>query len=85
MSTKNNPGTFGCYERALPDEPMFVLLGRDQDAPYLVRLWATIRTGRIGQGVKPETDQIEVDEALECAAHMERWRKENDGIWRQDD
>ncbi|HAW11807.1 MAG TPA: aspartate decarboxylase, partial [Chloroflexi bacterium] len=29
MGTKNNPGKFDCYDDAHPDEPMFVLLGRD--------------------------------------------------------
>lgn len=38
MGTKNNPGTFDCYANAAPDEPMFVLLGRDKHAPLLVRL-----------------------------------------------
>ena len=32
MGTKNNPGKFDCYEHAKPDEPMFVLLGRDLEA-----------------------------------------------------
>lgn len=30
MGTKNNPGEFDCYANAAPDEPMFILLGRDQ-------------------------------------------------------
>ena len=38
MGTKNNPGVFDCYANAEPDEPMFVLLGRDKDAATLVRL-----------------------------------------------
>lgn len=33
MGTKNNPGAFDCYANAEPDEPMFVLLGRDKHAP----------------------------------------------------
>lgn len=45
MGSKNNPGKFDCYEAAHPDEPMFVLLGRDESAPHLVRLWANIRMG----------------------------------------
>lgn len=43
MSTKNNPGPFDCYANAEPDEPMFVLLGRDKHAPLLVHLWALMR------------------------------------------
>jgi hypothetical protein len=52
MGSKNNPGKFDCYEAAHPDEPMFVLLGRDESAPYLVRLWAEIRTGNVLEAVQ---------------------------------
>jgi hypothetical protein len=40
MGTKNNPGEFDCYSKALPDEPMFVLLARDPRSVQLVRMWA---------------------------------------------
>lgn len=40
MGTKLNPGKFDCYTNALPDEPMFVLLARDEQAPERVRDWA---------------------------------------------
>lgn len=43
MATKNNPGAFDCYAAAEPDEPMFVLLGRDPTAVAIVRLWAAMR------------------------------------------
>ena len=43
MGTKNHPGAFDCYANADPDEPMFVLLGRDRHAAGLVRLWALLR------------------------------------------
>lgn len=43
--TKNNPGRFDCYENAHPDEPLFVLLGRDPWGADLVRLWANAREG----------------------------------------
>lgn len=39
MGTKNNPGKFDCYDAALPDEPMFVLLARDP----VVREWVRRR------------------------------------------
>lgn len=64
MATKNNPGKFDCYANAGPDEPMFVLLGRDPHAGLLVRLWALIRHGE-------DEDEEKVDEALECAAAMD--------------
>lgn len=72
MGTKNNPGDFDCYENAEPDEPMFVLLARDETAPHLVRKWADLRAS---SGEKP----AKIQEALECAKNMEKWRKENRG------
>ena len=63
MGTKNNPGAFDCYANALPDEPMFVLLGRDKHAPTLVWLWATMRE------IDGE-DPAKVVEARECAMAM---------------
>ena len=43
MGTKNNPSRFDCMAKAEPDEPYFVLLGRDRSAAKLVREWATQR------------------------------------------
>lgn len=43
MGTKSNPGAFDCYANAEPDEPMFILLGRDRHAPTLVWLWSMMR------------------------------------------
>ena len=77
MSTKNNPGKFDCYANAAPDEEMFILLARDITAPKLVRDWALRRQDMIEIGEKPVSDQAMVDEALECAAKMETWRKVN--------
>ena len=70
MGTKNNPGDYDCYANADPDEPMFVLLGRDRQAPALVRQWAR---GRQAMGEKPE----KVQEAFDCARAMETWRQDN--------
>lgn len=72
MATKNNPGDFDCYEKAEPDEPMFVLLGRDKHAPTLVWLWAVLR----------ELDQelpAKVKEARECAVAMIEWKNNHGG------
>lgn len=69
MGTKNNPGSFDCYANAHPDEPMFVLLGRDRHAPSLVRLWAFMRE-------KAGEDPAKVAEASACADAMEKWRAE---------
>lgn len=67
MGTKNNPGEFDCYENAEPDEPMFVLLGRDRHAPGLVAAWAGMREAE-GE------DKAKVDEAFRCAEAMTAWR-----------
>lgn len=67
MGTKNNPGEFDCYAKAEPDEPMFILLGRDPLAADLVREWARRRVETRGPSEK-------VDQAIECAEQMDRWR-----------
>lgn len=66
MATKNNPGEWDCYANADPDEPMFILLGRDPDAPTLVERWAMVRQ-RNGE------DLEKVQDARACADHMRRW------------
>lgn len=43
MGTKENPSKFDCYSNAKPDEPMFVLLGRDPCAWILVMAWCWMR------------------------------------------
>jgi len=68
MGTKNNPGQFDCYTNAEPDEPMFVLLGRDKHAPLLVRLWADLRRM---EGEDPE----KVAEAIRCVNLMNTFRQ----------
>jgi hypothetical protein len=82
MGTKNNPGEFDCYANALPDEPMFILLARDPDFYKLVYEWCARRSNDIRCGVRPESDWPMVYEAQACATEGEKWRKENDGKWR---
>jgi len=66
MGTKNNPGDYDCYANAEPDEPMFVLLGRDRMAPALVQMWANAREGHGEVAEK-------VEEARVCARQMEAY------------
>lgn len=82
MGTKNEPGQFDCFDAALPDEPVFVLLGRDTQAPGLVHMWAYEREHGIAEGRFPESDRAKVAEAKRFAAHMIDWRHRNDGAWR---
>lgn len=92
MGTKLKPGKFDCYANAAPDEPMFVLLGRDALAPSLVNIWAMIRAGNRKEAklafneliVGPQAsvyvlhpDADKAQEAVECAAAMIDWRKAN--------
>jgi hypothetical protein len=71
MGTKNNPGAFDCYANAHPDEPMFVLLGRDKRAPTVVWLWATLRE-------LDGEDAAKVAEARQCVTSMMRWAQDHD-------
>ena len=68
MGTKNNPGKFDCYVNAAPDEPMFVLLGRDKHAASLVRLWAIMRA-------KDGEDEAKIAEAMSCADAMDEYAR----------
>lgn len=68
MGTKRAPGDFDCYRNAHPDEPMFILLGRDPFAPFLVLLWALLRNLIRGRSRK-------VEDAFRCVWAMRRWRR----------
>jgi hypothetical protein len=68
MGTKNNPGKFDCYTNAEDDEPMFVLLARDEHAPVLVALWAENRR-LVGGG-----DTEKTLEAEQVSLDMRKWR-----------
>ena len=81
MGTKNKPGAFDCYANAEPDEPMFVLLARDESAPKIVRHWVREREIRKGRPwptiVDPSLPQFDdkAREALACADAMEAFRE----------
>lgn len=75
MGTKTAPGEFDCYARAAPDEPIFVLLGRDPHAAQLVRLWADLRAASIEKFQSPRADLPKCAEAIRCAAHMDGYRR----------
>jgi len=69
MATKNSPGNFDCYANAAPDEPMFILLGRDPVAPLLIDLWRTLRA-QLGGSSKEQ-----LDESGACARACEEWAR----------
>jgi len=80
MGSRNNPGSYDCYDAAEPNEPMFILLGRDRDAAIVVKLWAMLRLQQIDLGLRPETDRTQVAEALRCATEMEIWHREKETV-----
>ena len=82
MATKLTELRNGCFHAALDDEPMFVLLARDPDAPRLCRNWASQRESEITRGARPSSDTAKVIHARQLADDMEKWRKANDGAWR---
>lgn len=77
MGTKNNPGKFDCYESAEPDEPMFVLLGRDPTAALVVTVWRAIKMEMRERGASHISDE-KLEEARECSLALEKWAKERD-------
>jgi len=56
-----------CAIKAHEDEPVFILLGRDAQAPAIVRLWSAQRA--IAEGPNDQTDA-----ANKVAEEMEKYR-----------
>ena len=90
MSTKAKPGAFDCYARAEADEEMFILLARDEAAPWLVRIWSAIKSGHFATAEQFLRDLIaiakdwepermhKVFEALACSDRMIAGKRERD-------
>lgn len=72
MPTKQNPGAFDCYKAALPDEPIFVILGRDPAGPATLDFWAAQRIKR-GKTVGDD-DKSRIGAAIDEAKKMQDWR-----------
>ncbi len=64
-----------CFNRALNEERIFVLLARDEAAAATVEFWARERI-RLGKNILSDP---EIQDALSCAALM---RTERDGVRR---
>ena len=79
-STKRSPGEFDCYANADDDEPMFVLLARDVNAPHTVRFWAElyklIKAGT-QDGLLTQKQADKIKDARKCADDMQKWREVN--------
>ena len=69
MNKKNNPAVDNAVDMAgiPPDEPMFILLGRDPQAADLVQLWAE------GRDFLQGSDDPKVPDARRCADAMANW------------
>lgn len=80
MSTKTEGD--GCYNSALPDEPMFTLLARDPTAPKFVMEWAKQRLADVEEKRRPPEDRQQVSEAVDLAQRMISWREDNLNRWR---
>jgi hypothetical protein len=67
----------GCMAKAFPDEPTFVLLGRDKCAPLAIRAWIE---ARILMG-KNTLNDAQISEAFELVRMMEaeqyEWHKQS--------
>jgi hypothetical protein len=74
MATKDVELKSGCLACAEPDEPLFVLMGRDWLAPWLVFAWSWLRRCQIYIGFKPPSDFERCDEAAELARQMRAYR-----------
>lgn len=66
MGYKNNDP---CLNKAEDDEPIFVLLARDETAPGTIEVWCTLN-----RGIQPPEKIVE---AFEHAETMRQWRKEH--------
>ena len=85
----NNPGKYDCHANADPDEPLFVLLGRDRLAAHLVSIWSKLRMGDMeaaatvfddmvknhGLSYRIMPDVEKASEAMECSLAMFEFRK----------
>ncbi len=68
-----------CLEKREPDEPMFILLGRDSAAPSTIETWCSLRANEIMTGARPDTDEEwdHVRQVRVKAKAFREWRDAN--------
>ena len=73
MATKQfeQDNEYSCFNKAAPDEPLFILRAQDRTAPGLVIQWAN-RARKLG------ASEAKVGEALLIAKAMEAWPNRKD-------
>lgn len=76
MGTKRQPSKFDCYHAAEPNEPMFVLLGRDPTAPLVVTFWRALKL-KLREAGKSKISDEKLAEARQCSLDLERWAREH--------
>ena len=64
-----------CMSRAKDDEPTFVLIGRDEIAPSVIRYWCAQRV----MSRKNRPDDPQIVEALNLASSMVEYRASKNG------
>ena len=82
-NTKTTPSIFRCYEAALPDEPMFVILGRDPAGPATIDFWANQRI-KMGK-VSTDDDRERIRAAVDEAKDFQQWRDEQIAFAQEND
>jgi len=63
-------------DKCEPDEPVFILTGRDRASPITIKIWCHLWLQEIGMGLRPETDRPQITEAMRIATQMEIWHRD---------
>jgi hypothetical protein len=74
--TRRRKVEYDCLAKLEPDEPCFVLIGRDRASAAVIKIWATLWLQEIGLGLRPEEDRAQVSQALKIARDMEIWERD---------
>jgi hypothetical protein len=74
MGSKAQPGAFDCYAKLEPNEPYFLIMGRDPMGQQLVEMWALGAEMRLSLGALDAeavlNKKAQIAEARRCAAYM---------------
>ena len=76
--TRRRKVEYDCLKKLEPDEPCFVLIGRDRASTAVIKIWATLWLQEISLGLRPESDRAQVTQALKIARDMEIWLRDRD-------
>lgn len=68
-----------CLEKRLPDEPMFVLLGRDSAAPAAIEAWCVARESEILSGKRALNSEelAHIRQVRQKVSEFNVWRSKN--------